>query len=54
MDWIDHLSKTEARAVLDAPVKTRFMARNDRGERAWRYAKPTAAELSRIEAKASA
>ena len=53
-DWIDHLTASEAQAVLDAPVKTRFMAKNDRGERAWRYAKPTIAELARIQAKVRA
>ena len=51
-DWIDHLSPTEARAVLDAPVKTRFAARNDRGEKITRYTLPTATELGRLRSKA--
>lgn len=52
-DWIDHLTATEAQAVLDAPIKTRFKARNDQGEKVTRYTKPTVSELDRIRAKAN-
>ena len=52
-DWIDHLTIEEAQAVLDAPVKTRYPARNDRGEKVTRYVAVTAAERTRLEAKAN-
>ena len=51
-DWIDHLTPAEAQAVLDAPVKTRYPARNDRGEKVTRYTLPTATELGRLKDKA--
>lgn len=52
MDWIDHLTKSEAQAILASSVATRFDARDDRGEKATRYAALTAAEKARITEKA--
>lgn len=57
MDWIDHLTPQEATDIarrMDDPqaVKSRYPARDDRGQRTTRYSKPTAAELARIRAKA--
>ena len=51
-DWIDHLTQPEAQAILDAPIRTRFEARNDRGEKVTRYTAPSSADLIRIKAKA--
>lgn len=52
-DWIDHLTLEEAQAVLNAPIKTRYMARDDRGSKAMRYVAPSAGQLARIKEKAS-
>lgn len=52
-DWTDWLSATEARAILDAKVKTRFPARNERGEKVMRYTALTADERAKVEARAN-
>lgn len=54
VDWVDHLTKAEAQAVLDAKVKTRYPARDGAGSKVMRYTAPTASELARIREKANA
>jgi hypothetical protein len=52
VDWVDHLSPAEARAILNAPIKTRFMARDNAGVRTMRYTKLNSAETARLRSKA--
>lgn len=51
-DWIDFLTQSEAQTILDYPVKVRYPARNERGQKVTRYVAPTKEELERIKAKA--
>lgn len=51
-DWTSHLTKAEAKAILDAKIKTRFEGRDSAGQRTTRYSQPSAAELARIREKA--
>lgn len=53
MDWIDRLSPAEAKVVLEAPVKTRYPARDAAGRKVTRYVAPTRAEVDRLKAKAA-
>lgn len=46
--WIDRLTIAEASAILEEPGRTRYPARNERGEKVTRYVKPTKADLERI------
>ncbi len=52
-DWTDHLTKAEAAAILASPVKTRFPARNERGEKIIRYTALSASEVVKVKAKAA-
>jgi hypothetical protein len=57
-DWIDHLTRAEAQKIVTLmadpkAIKTRFEARDDRGQKATRYSAPTKAELDRVKAKAN-
>lgn len=52
-DWIDRLTKRDAQAILDAEVKTRIPARDERGALITRYVAPTKAEMQRIQEKAN-
>lgn len=59
-DWTSHLTRAEAQAIVDAMdappekrlPKTRYAARDDHGAPITRYVRPTAAEMTRIRAKA--
>jgi hypothetical protein len=52
-DWTSHVSKAQARAILDAKIKTRFSAPDASGIWRTRYTALTASERTSLEAIAN-